>query len=211
MAVRSSAIAALAVVLAMAAGASATTIDFTSREFAGVTGLESYTTRIEGIGVTILEARPDGAELYQTGEGLGVDSPWRLIDDPGEIGVPESLVIRFDDAQFIQDVYVAQLFRESGWMGRINETGWYSLDGGPKTYFEASGAADGLLRIAVGQSATTLEFGAKRAGGSHDYSVAQINVRTLGGSVTAVPEPISMSLLGIGGIVVGAAVRRRGD
>ena len=111
----------------------------------------------------------------------------------------------------IEQIYVSQLFRESGWLGTINESGWYSIDGGNKVYFEASGAPSGLLTIAVGQSATSLEFGAKLAGLSHDYSLSKLNVRTLDGSVTAIPEPISMAMLGIGGLVIGAAVRRRVD
>jgi hypothetical protein len=195
--------------LTLAAGhAGATVIDFTGSAFSGATGRETFSASIDGIGVTVLEARPVGAELYQTSEGLGVDSPWG-IEDPGEIGLPEQIVVSFDDPQFIEEIYVAQLFRESGWLGTVNESGWYSLDGGAKTYFEASGAASGLLTIAVGSSAETISFGAKLAGLSHDYSLSGLNVRTLGAGVAAIPEPISIYLLGIGGIVIGAAVRRK--
>jgi hypothetical protein len=190
--------------------ASAALIDFTSSAFAGATGLESFETTIDGVGVTLLEAKPAGAALKQTSEGLGVDSPWYVIgEDPGEIGVPERIIVTFDDAQFIDEIYVSQLFRESGWMGTINETGWYSIDGGDKVWFEAAADASGLLSIAVGKEGSSLEFGAKLAGGSHDYSLSALNVRTLDGSVTAIPEPFSAAMLGIGGILVGAAVRRR--
>jgi hypothetical protein len=210
--VRNRSLAGFAIALAtlVSGKAGATLIDFSSSAFAAATGQESFSTTIQGVGVTLLDAKPVGAKLDQTSEGLGVDSPWGL-EDPNEIGVPERLIVSFDNKQFIDQIYVAQLFRESGWMGTINESGWYSIDGGAKTYFEASGAADGLLTVAVGKSAQSIEFGAKLVGGSHDYSLAGLNVRTLDGSVTAIPEPFSAAMLGVGGIVIGAAVRRRID
>jgi hypothetical protein len=194
---------------ALAAGsARAALIDFTSSAFAAASGQASFSTTVDGVGVTLLEAKPVGAELNQSSDGLGVDSPWG-VEDPGEIGIPERIVVTFDSKQFIDQVYVSQLFRESGWMGTINETGWYSIDGGDKVYFQASGDPSGLLAIAVGQAGTSIEFGAKLAGGSHDYSLAQLSVRTFEGAVTAIPEPVSLAMLGAGGLLVGAALRRR--
>ena len=196
--------------LLVAGNAAATLVDFSSSAFSGASGAESFTTTIEGVGVTVLEARPVGAELTQTSDGLGVDSPnWNLLDDASQLGVPERIIVTFDNAQFIEEVYVAQLFRESGWLGTINETGWFSIDGGDQVEFHASGDANGQLSIAVGAEATSITFGAKLAGGSHDYSLSGLNLRTISAAVTAIPEPISTALLGIGGIVVGAAVRRR--
>ena len=199
---------AIALATLVSGKAGATLIDFSSSAFAAATGQESFSTTVQGVGVTLLDAKPVGAQLDQTSDGLGVDSPWGL-EDPTQIGVPERLVVSFDSKQFIDQIYVAQLFRESGWMGTINESGWYSIDGGPKTYFQASGDPSGLLTVAVGQSAKSIEFGAKLVGGSHDYSLAGLNVRTLDGSVTAIPEPFSAAMLGVGGLVIGAAVRRR--
>jgi hypothetical protein len=200
------------IVLALAGTASATLIDFTGSAFAGANGLASYSTTIDGVGVTLVEATPEGSKLTQSASGLGIDGPnWNIIDSTSQIDVPEQLVVTFDQAQFVQEIYVSELYRESGWLGKINETGWYRIDGGDAVWFQASGDASGDLAIAVGKTATSITFGAKLVGGTHDYALAGINVVGLSPAVTAIPEPLSMGLLAIGGIVVGAAVRRRVD
>jgi len=201
---------AFAASLLIAGSASATMIDFTSAAFAAAHGQSQFSTDVGGVGVTVLEAQPIGAELYLTSDGIGVDSPWGLAD-PGEINVPEELVISFDQAQFINEVYVTQLFQERGWLGTVNESGWYSIDGGDKIYFEAAGDPNGLLTLAVGQEATSISFGAKLAGLTHDFSVQGMNVGGLDAGVLAIPEPLSSVLFAIGAMITGAAVRRRLD
>ena len=199
----------LAAVAYLAAGpASAALIDFTSDAFAAAGGRESYTTSVDGLTVTI-DASPWGATLTHGDSGLGIDGFTRF-DDPTVIDSIERLAISFDSAQLIEEVHV-DLLSESG------EVGYYRLDDGVLRRFDATAAIDGALVLEIGELSERIEligfswqvFGHPEAAPS-DFTVA--GLRTAGGvrpGTRPIPEPGSLAMFGLGGILVGIAVRRR--
>lgn len=198
-----------AVALFVSGPASAAMIDFTSDAFAAADGLSSYETEVDGVAVT-LEADPFSAVLTHSDSGFGIDGFTRY-DDPGVIDSIERLTISFDTVQIIDEVYI-DLLAETG------EVGYYRLDDGDLRRFDSTGAVDGALALEIGEASSSIEligfswqvFGYSSALPS-DFTVAGILTSgdVLPATVRPMPEPGSLAMFSLGGVLVGLAVRRR--
>lgn len=182
--------------------ASAATIDFTSGDWAGSNGQESYT--VDGVTAT---ANPLNATLnYSSTDGLGVGFTF-LDREPDEINNLEWLSIDLGGEREVQGFTVGNLFtRERLVFSRYDEVGYYSFDFINWTSFTAQNA-DGTLQVNLdpGVMASTMYFGAEVLSLRHDFTLKSIQV----GDLPAVPEPATMTLLGLGLLGAGYTARRR--
>jgi hypothetical protein len=194
---------AMAAVVAIApAIGRAGTIDFRSSAFAGADQATSFSSSAGGLATT-LTPEPDGAKLYwDATDGIGV----RWDYEVDEIEGVERLAIRFSSPVQVTGILLTDLFNENGYL----ETGWYQLDGGAQIGFSADpgqllGITNGEKQLTLDGIASEIRFGAPGyvQGQNHEFSVARVTY------ASPVPEPASALLTGIGGLVVGWAIRRR--
>jgi hypothetical protein len=184
---------------------SAGTIDFRSGSFSGADQATSFTSSAGGV-TTTLTPEPTGAKLYwDSTDGIGVR--WSYETD--EIEGAERLAIQFSAPLRVTGIMLTDLFYENGYL----ETGWYQPSGGAQTWFSADpgqvlGSTNGVKLLALDQVVSSIRFGAPGLfqGQNHEFSVARLTYAS-----TAVPEPASGLLAGIGGLIIGWAVRRRPD
>jgi MYXO-CTERM domain-containing protein len=174
--------------LTMAAtSASAEYIDFSSSTFSAAHGQSSYTYTSPG--GTELKLTPGGlnAKLdWESGDGFGVKT-WGDYESD-EIGGSESLTIKFTNPTYLDQVFLTDLFKESGYL----EIGYYSLSGGTTVKFVADasqllGSSNGQKTLNIGASVTSIKFtapGQTLLGQNHEFAVAGLNI----GSAQAVPE-----------------------
>jgi hypothetical protein len=184
-------------------GANAATIDFRSSAFSGADTAPSFSATAGGV-TTTLTPEPGGARLYwDSTDGIGVR--WNYETD--EIEGTERLAIQFSTPIRVTQIMLTDLFNEHGYL----ERGWYQLDGGAQTWFSADPGqlldlTNGVKLLATDQTVSSIRFGApgRTEGQHHEFSVARLTY-----SAAAVPEPASSLLTGVGGLIVGWALRRR--
>jgi hypothetical protein len=173
-------------VLLLASPASAAVIDFGDSAFEAAEGLSTYSTTVDGVGVTISAAPSPYALIEHTSAGLGID-----YRDSGsaeqQIEGVEVLTLQFDTLVDITQLTVTNLY---DW-GMIQvEVGTYTLDG-QSTTFEAQNQA-GTLTVPVDAApATTITFRAQGGWswfGDNGFTLESITFETPGGSVAAAPE-----------------------
>jgi hypothetical protein len=180
---------------------SAGTIDFRSAAFAGADQATSFTTSVDGVGVT-LTPEPERARLYwDSTDGIGVR--WDYETD--EIEGVERLVVSFSTPIHVSEVVLTDLFLENEYL----ETGWYQIDGGDVVGFEAEadqllGKTNGVKLLQINELVSAIRFGAPGRVGAenHEFSVAQMRFSA------PVPEPSSGLLFGVGAWVLGWSLRR---
>jgi hypothetical protein len=197
--------------LAIAAGlgllpvtGAAGTIDFRSATFSGADNAATFSASAGGV-TTTLTPDPREAKLYwDSTDGIGVR--WSYETD--EIEAIEKLTVSFSTPIRVQEIMLTDLFYEDGYL----ETGWYELDGGAANWFSADlsqipGSTNGVKLLSLDQTVSSIRFGApgRFDGENHEFSVARIRF----GAAAPIPEPASGALLGLGGMLVGLAVRRR--
>jgi hypothetical protein len=194
---------AMAAVLGLVpASGHAGTIDFRSGAFAGADHATSFSASAGGL-TTTLTPEPDGAQLYwDSTDGIGVRWDYEMDEIEGS----ERLAVHFSSPVQITGILLTDLFNESGYL----ETGWYQLDGGAQTWFTADpgqllGITNGEKLLDVDGITSGIRFGAPGyvQGQNHEFSVARLTY------ANPVPEPASALLTGVGGLIIGWAIRRR--
>jgi len=207
-----SVLAASSLVLALSSPAAADVINFGAAPWNAADGQTSFTSD----GVTV-SAGPCGAlgltwpcSLGWSTSGFGVDSGnldnWLGLDD--EISYAELLTVTFSPGTTINGFQVRNLFRNEFFSQ--DEIGAYRINNGSWVNFTgtAPGGSGGVLDVVLnGVAATTLQFGIRNNELLSDFSVASLNVGLA--NVSAVPEPSTMALVGIG--LAAGYLRRRRD
>lgn len=178
---------------------SAAYIDFTSNQFAGMNGNNTYYNSAYGI---TLDAAPDAigpipaATLSWNGaSGVGIDY---IIGDDDEIDFLENLTVSFDETSYLRSVTVNNLYHESFTfkLGFIKSTvawdekGGYVLDNGNRGSFIAQNT-DGSLTFNIDQNVNSIVLYNSSSRLVSGFSLAGVNVES-------VPEPALLSLLGTG-------------
>lgn len=199
----------------LAANAFPAYIDFTSSQFAPADGQVSFSTTVNGLGVT-LTASPSGAVLFWDGvaaddgaDGFGITND-NLTSTPtvgyeaDEIDGREQLLVHFSQSIFVESVNLTDLFRETRDGYTYNEYGYYSIDNGatwtkvtadnsalawPTTNGEKIVAINGNVQNILFKAPGKIDMGTYVQ--DHEFSVAGVNYR-------AVPEPATLALFGIG-------------
>ena len=139
---------------------------------------------------------------------------WPALPPPGyegdEIEGLEFLYISFSEDVFVSGIHLTDLFYEGD--PSFQETG-YSGWTGPTTFGSVQffaelnqipGSTNGVKVLQLGEWVTELSFWApgKINGQGHEFAVAGL-------SAAPIPEPTSAILFTVGGLIVGAAARRR--
>jgi hypothetical protein len=197
--------------LGVAAPALAAQIDFRTSAFSSANWQPSFSyTASDGVTLTITPG-PRGATLYQDStDGLGV----RFSYEADEIEAKETLTIGFSEEVLLSDLFLTDLFNESGYL----ERGAYAVNGGTtKNWFTAdpgqTPGTNGELTLDVGTYVTSITFSApgKLMFGlqNHEFSLGGLDY-----SRRAVPEldpsaGASTLLLLLGMLAVLSERRRR--
>lgn len=196
-------------VVGSASTAFATEIDFTASNFGAAHGQSSFSyTASDGVTLT-LTAAPNTARLSHDGtDGFGIRTGWTDLQ-PDEIDNNEVLTITFSQSVLLSDVFVTDLFNESGYL----ETGSYSLNGGAAVGFTAlptqRSGSNGALTLQLDTWVTSLtlttppNFLGGLIGPSHDYSVSGLAYTTApvvaSGPAATAPPPSTNAVPELGG------------
>lgn len=174
---------------------SAAYIDFTSNQFAGMNGNNTYYNSAYGI---TLDAAPDATWLLPAATlswngASGVGIACIIGDDDDEIDFLEVLTVSFDETTYLRSVTVNNLYHESHFLLKWYDKGGYVLDNGNSGSFIAQNS-DGTLTFNIDKNVNSIALYATGNFVSQfvsDFSLAGINVES-------VPEPALLSLLGTG-------------
>jgi hypothetical protein len=194
----------IALVAAHALPARALTVDLRDAAFAGADNQSSFTAVVDGLAVTTTALPHPDATLYWDGvDGFGV----RYGYEADEIEECEVLRITFSEQVYIEAIHLTNLFYEDGYI----EWGAYEVDQTGASYGFAAlpsqgGGTNGERTVDVGLFARTIEF---RAPGrwqdqGHEFSVAGIRYEKI---VNPLPEPASIGLFAVGGMIAAGVLR----
>lgn len=182
--------------------ANAALIDFSSSSWASADGASSYS--VGGVTVTAGPTNvpffDDAVLSHSSSDGLGID----FFDGPGladEIDKSELLSIDFGLSTQVEAIEFSNFFSdEQGFFGNFNEKGEYRLDAGQFQSFTAN-SSNGEFTLALGDAGQVLELRAeRRLFKGDDFSLK---------SITTVPEPGTLALLGLGLVGLGLKGRRQ--
>ena len=172
----------------VASVASAEYIDFRSTAFSGAYGKTSYSfTTSSGTGVTAVAGGTGSSLYWDSQDGFGVMGCSGYETD--EIDSSESLTLKFSKSTYLDDVFITDLFKESGYL----EIGYYSLNGGTPVKFladasQVSGTTNGEKTLDINKYINSVTFTAPGKLGlfgtqNHEFSVGGIKIGSL-----SVPE-----------------------
>jgi hypothetical protein len=169
----------------VASSASAEYINFKSTAFSGAYNKSSYSFAVSGGTTVTAKAGGLGSTLYwDTEDGLGVKGMSGYETD--EIDSCEYLTLSFSKSTYLDDVFITDLFKESGYL----EIGYYSLNGGGTTKFladasQVSGTTNGEKTLDINTYINTIKFTApgKVNGQNHEFALGGIKIGS-----QAVPE-----------------------
>jgi hypothetical protein len=176
----------IALVLLAASPAYAATIDFGDDAFAAAEGSGSYSTSVDGVGVTITAAPIDTATIEHSSDGIGVDY-YDLGSAEQQIEGSEVLTVEFDELVEVTELSVTNLY---DWGIIQVEVGSYTIDGDTTEFTGTS--SDGTLTVPVdGVQTTSISF---RASGDwfsltdNGFTLESITFSSLSNEVGEVPE-----------------------
>lgn len=213
----------VAAAFSLASLSGAATLDFTSLVGSAIASGNSELATYSGnadFGTVSFDANPSGSDItWSSGNGLGVDcSNWNIsciVDTENQIDWPELLEISFEQPLFITSIGISQLTERNAWLGpfRLHVVDAGVVDGGGfDILFDANDAnGAGQLDIAVNQFASSISF-VPTAGILSDFSLAHITIdetlNSLRGTSSPIPEPSSVVMLLIGGVLVATQLRK---
>lgn len=190
--------------LAFSAQASATLIDFTkANDWEGSQGQATYFQMIDSIGVTISSAASGqlltfnnsdsgGCEngtadsiLKCDGDGIGVG------DDEIHQGGSQKILVKFDNAVDISNIYLLDLFKNDNGIKGNHEKALMTIDGITYEFDAASSGDGGFLNTAFSLLNVTEIIFSGYSDLFSDYALAGIDVE-----ISAVPVPGAAILFG---------------
>ena len=216
----------MAVCLSVAgyASASAATIfDFTGTPYENAEGLSSYSTLLDGIGITLSTGSTDGLTFNDgtapggpitfEGTNLALDGDGIGIGNNDEVNGPEVLTITFDQDVNVSAISFLDIFRNSPTAGEQADINFFA-DGGASlgglSVFAPNPDLTGGYAEAIGlgyNGVRSLTIVAPTGPGINDGGNNDVALAAL--SVSAVPEPATWLMMIMGFGLVGVASRRR--
>jgi hypothetical protein len=185
-------------VLLLAGGAAAYSVDFTLGSFGVAAGSSSYTFDILGTNKVTITALPENALLnHNAGKGLDGFGVVFASGEPDEVEYPEQLRVDFLQPVFISKMLLTNLFIENFVENNKVEYVIYALNGsGFSSPFYATNTYpnnNGELTINVDPTIMvySILFSAPAESWGNDFSVAKIDASN-------VPIPNAVWLLGTG-------------
>lgn len=185
------------------AGVSAEYIDFTSTAFSDAYGDGSYSfTAADGTTVTLTAGGSGSALYWDTEDGFGVMGSSGYEKD--EIDSREYLTLNFSQSTYLDDVFVTDLFKESGYL----EIGYYTLDNGSTTKFLADATqvtgTNGEKTLDLNQYVKSITFSApgKLFLQNHEFSIGGITIGARVPELDPGPAGSALALLIAGGLAL---------
>jgi hypothetical protein len=191
----------LAAIFLLTATAAASPINFRDGSvFGGALNQTSFSTTVDGLGLTFTPFPPGATLWWDDQDGFGVQFDYEQDEIEGD----ELLELNFSMEVYVAEIHIADLFNEWGY----REFGAYRLDDQPvwNPFFadedQLIGTTNGELTLLVGEWADTITFWAPGIIGcqNHDFTVAGVDV-------DPVPIPGAVWLLGSG--LIGVIFFRR--